>query len=147
MYPLFGRTDIPSVPVASSCLWLRRYFYQFQDLFFSVILHIASQLTHRIRSGFAPAHRTGTHPVGIHMTHMTFCTASIDILILHSSHCAIPVVQQVFLTVIHCFFVRRTFPDSFYSLYKLFSSCPYTEPSTAVLWLPLPHPASGWPPC
>jgi hypothetical protein len=21
MYPLFGRTDIPSVPVASSCLW------------------------------------------------------------------------------------------------------------------------------
>ena len=94
--------------------------YQFQDLFFSVILHIASQLTHRIRSGFAPAHRTGTHPVGIHMTHMTFCTASIHILILHSSHCASPVVQQVFLTVIHCFFVRCTFPDSFYSLYKLF---------------------------
>ncbi len=99
-----------------------------------------------IRSGFAPAHRTGTHPVGIHMTHMTFCTASIDILILHSSHCAIPVVQQVFLTVIHCFFVRRTFPDSFI-VFTNFSSCPYTEPSTAVLWLPLPHPASGWPPC
>lgn len=70
------------------------------------------------------------------MTHMTFCTASIDILILHSSHCAIPVVQQVFLTVIHCFFVRRTFPDSFYSLYKLF---------LLALIQGLPQPSFGFP--
>ena len=58
-------------PLGSRCFFLLMapaVLYQFQDLFFSVILHIASQLTHRIRSGFAPAHRAGTHPVGIHMT-------------------------------------------------------------------------------
>lgn len=61
----------------------------------------------------------------------------------HSSHCAVPVVQQVFLTVIHCFFVRRTFPDRFYALHKLFLLS-LIRLSIAVLWLPLLHPASGW---
>ena len=71
-----GVTDSSCIPcldalisLGSRCFFLLMappVLYQFQDLFFSVILHIASQLTHRIRSGPSDGNSSGRNTYDSH---------------------------------------------------------------------------------
>lgn len=68
----------------------------------SVVSDETPQLTHPVRTCFAPSHWSGTHTFGINAAYMPFRTASLHMLIMERPLDILPVSLKICPAVFHC---------------------------------------------
>ena len=116
--------------------------HQVYDFLFSIILHLASQPAHSVRSLPTSVHGMGTHSGAIHLAYVTLRTAATHII---SCICS-TALSQLFSIY------SRTHPLPFLwghisgllsGTLQTFSFCLYTVLSTSFLSPRLHHPVSG----